>query len=366
MDYNAIVREKNAEIIGKVLLKDLTSIPPEWDVRYNCRRIPNDVNLKTLLCDSKFPLCINLSPLIIWVRTLTDKYLKLQVVNEYTTIDSLKIMIHDLEGIPIDQQRLIFETKQLEDGRTLKQYNISEQSILFLCLRLRGGGGIGPSFSSVDLEAKHVKGKGVLATNDWEGYSCGLNSEGICPNESCKSNIKTTGTYGRLGYGDLVLNLENSRFNCCACETKFIPTNFIVSSARSLFRFRKAGCFEIQSTLLESFGGVDNYSMFDPKGKNADYEVIEIKTVNEKGSVYEVCLQCDNRITDRNDAGLYDCLHTVHKRCLVEQGCQVCKSKLMTSQEFEAIIQNHKGNETTAINNQLVPLSVKWWEADLA
>ena len=74
----------------------------------------------------------------LFVKTLTGKTVSVEV-EEGDRIDDVKAKIHEKEGIPPEQQRLIFNGKQLDNHKTIGDYDIEEGSSVHMVLRLRGG-----------------------------------------------------------------------------------------------------------------------------------------------------------------------------------------------------------------------------------
>lgn len=74
----------------------------------------------------------------LFVKTLTGKTVSIEV-EEGESIEDVKAKISEKEGIPPEQQRLIFGGQQLQDAKTLDDYNVGDDATLHLVLRLRGG-----------------------------------------------------------------------------------------------------------------------------------------------------------------------------------------------------------------------------------
>lgn len=176
----------------------------------------------------------------VYVKTMTDQILTLDV-NLSDTVLSVKQQLFGLTGIPVDQLRLVFGGKQLEDDRTLQDYNVQKESTLFLVLRLRGRGTGVVTYEEMGLERPRGVGDrlALIAAGDAISQVVDLHPGRVRLHFLVRGGLRLTVTFQSRG-GEVVLE-EVRTTQTDVLEVRQFTFTAPRSTARAVLTFTAGG-----------------------------------------------------------------------------------------------------------------------------
>ncbi|KAF0724448.1 hypothetical protein Ae201684P_010493 [Aphanomyces euteiches] len=240
----------------------------------------------------------------IYVRTLTGKTLDLKVTS-YSTIENIKWKIYKMEGILPEEQRLRFGQRELKDARTIADYNIQNEDMLLLVLRMRGGGGL---FADIE-DSSQVQQVNIVAEGpEWRVISEGLNIEGKCLNRNCGAFQKLVIIKNKMEQFNLLID----SMSCPMCNAQVTPIT--CGFYRCQWRFegvKSQSMKEVRSPWYIAEG--EKYHRFNSEeSKLIEWASLSIIPMRIDRNACDYC----HKGFDSGHKQTLRCNHEVHSKCL--------------------------------------------------
>jgi len=265
----------------------------------------------------------------IFIKTLTGKTLEKSITTFATAYD-LKEAIEETEGIPVDQMRLVFSSKVLQDDWTLVDYGVEEKSVINLILSLRGGGASGVAFVDITNEGKAEVKEWSMSAPLWRTVTkVGLCIEGVCNNSQCLAFERWVIISKGMGCYDVIQDKDKNF--CPVCYQKVKPEKCAFTNCVYTYAGIKLENGKPQEKIVcpKEYDVGDYYKLFDPEIAG-ESNWISLKIITkpqawtkayggirymalQKYNQEDICGICCNILDSEQEL---DCSHNFHKNCL--------------------------------------------------
>ncbi|KAA6401788.1 MAG: putative ring and ubiquitin domain containing protein [Streblomastix strix] len=252
----------------------------------------------------------------IFIKTLQSRTLQM-FVKQDDTILSVKSMVQEELFVPIDQQRLVYAGRELDDDKYLQDYNIQNEATIHLIARLSAGGELPLHFVDVEKTNTLVKSQWSKVAPEWRIAGPGLAVEGICTNNRCKA--KGQMVIHSAGFGDF--NFDKCDAKCPICSWPINPVKPGFNNCLWKIDFQKTGSSAVTKLPWTKTG--DYYHTYDQqKAGMAEFTKLIIHTKKlvqdeySSNSYVSFCLICHFKVfMAESNKCAKKCGHHFHDHC---------------------------------------------------